>query len=87
MKICVWYSSDAPPASAWLARIVTDGKFLPVLVPGASEAEARDKAQTFWNAEVERFRRQNVKRQIGRPKVEARPAADLDQDPMAGVLG
>lgn len=54
MKICVYSSTDAPPAQRCIARLQVEGGFLPIHFSGSTEDGARQKAQTYWDVEAEK---------------------------------
>ena len=53
MRIVSYQSADAPPKIAGLARIILpDHSFHPVVIHAPTEAEARARAQAWWDAQV-----------------------------------
>ena len=53
MRIVSYQSADAPPKIAGLARIILpDHSFHPVVIHAPTEAEARARAQAWWDSQV-----------------------------------
>lgn len=66
MRIITYTSSDAPKGHESSGAILLDGEIMPVRFFGSTEEEIREKAQKFWDSELERFSKVDGRTKAGK---------------------